>query len=222
MSVYMTEQEQIEAIKKWWHRYNGILTVIVSLILLAMAGYKYWNWHQIKVKQEASNAYEHMMVAFSNQDVKGVRAYGNQLLKEFNDTVYADSARLTLAKLYVSRAKYPEAISQLEYVSNHSKMLSLQQIAKIRMARILVSEESYEKALDELNQVKDDSYIALINEIKGDVYAATAQYPKAIAAYKLAISEVQKQGMGNLFLEMKTNELAALTQTMNSKSADAA
>lgn len=215
MSVYMTEQEQIEAIKKWWQRYNGVLTVIASLILLAIAGYKYWNWHEAKVGQEASNAYEHMMVSFSNQDNKGVRAYANQLLKEYNDTVYADAARLTLAKLYISREKLPDAVAQLEYVSKHSKIPSIQQIAKIRMARILIAEKSYDKALSELSQVKDKAYNPLINEIKGDVYAETGKYQEAIIAYRQAISEVQTQGMGNLFLEMKTNEIAALTQSMN-------
>ncbi|KTC64973.1 transmembrane protein (plasmid) [Legionella adelaidensis] len=218
MSVYMTEQEQIEAIKKWWQRYNGVITVIASLILLAIAGYKYWNWHQAKVAQEASNAYEHLIVAFSNQDNKGVRAYANQLLKEYNETVYADAARLTLAKLYTSREKYQDAITQLDYVAKHSKMTAFQQVAKIRMARILIADKSYDKALSELSQINDTAYSSVVNEIKGDVYAETGKYFEAIAAYRKAINEVQTQGMGNVFLEMKTNELAALTQSMQANS----
>jgi len=215
MSVYMTEREQLEAIKKWWQRYNNVITVIVSIILLAIAGYKYWNWHQDKINQQASNTYEHMMLAFSNQDNKGVRSYASQLLKEYDDTVYADAARLTLAKLLVARAKYPQAQEQLDYVATHSKMTAFQQIAKIRLARLLVAEKSYDKALTELNKIDDGAYLSLVNEIKGDIYAATGRYPQAIASYRKAIDDVQTKGMGNLFLEMKTNELAALTQSMN-------
>src|SRR5674476_375388 len=109
MSVYMTEQEQLEAIKKWWQRYSNVITIVASVILLMVAGYKYWNWHQEKINQEASNSYEHLMFSFSNQDNKGVRAHANQLLNEYGQTVYADAARLTLAKLFVAQAKLEKA-----------------------------------------------------------------------------------------------------------------
>jgi predicted negative regulator of RcsB-dependent stress response len=217
MSVYRTEQEQLEMMKKWWKRYNGIITVVASLILLAISGYKYWNWHQQKISQQASNAYEHMMVAFSNQDNKGVRSYANQLVKEYDNTVYADAARFTLAKVYIGHAKYPQAQEQLSYVAEHSKIPAFQQIANIRVARLLIAEKSYDKALNTLSTVQDNAYLSVINEIKGDIYAATGKYPQAMAAYRLAIDEVQTKGMGNLFLEMKTNELAALTQSVSTK-----
>lgn len=217
MSVYMTEAEQLEAIKKWWKRHNNIITIVLSVILLAISGYKYWNWHQEKVNQQASNAYEHMMLSFSNQDNKGVRAYANQLLSDYGDTVYSDAARLTLAKLYVLREKYPRAQQELEYVATHSKMPVLQQIAQIRLARLLTAEKSYDKALDELAKVAGTTYMPVVNELRGDIYAAKGQYQEAVLSYRKAITEAQKHGMGNLFLEMKTNELAAMTQSMKGR-----
>ena len=153
------------------------------------------------------------MVSFSNQDNKGVRAYANQLLNDYGQTVYADAARLALAKLYVAREKYPLAEEQLDYVATHSKMAALQQVAKIRLARLLASIKSYDKALDELSKVDSAVYMPVVNELKGDIYAATGQYQQAVNSYRKAMSEVQTNGMGNLFLEMKTNDLAALTQT---------
>lgn len=217
MSVYMTEAEQLEAIKKWWKRHNNIITIVLSVILLAISGYKYWNWHQEKVNQQASNAYEHMMLSFSNQDNKGVRAYANQLLSDYGDTVYSDAARLTLAKLYVLREKYQRAQQELEYVATHSKMPVLQQVAQIRLARLLTAEKSYDKALDELAKVADTTYMPVVNELRGDIYAAKGQYQEAVLSYRKAITEAQKHGMGNLFLEMKTNELAAMTQSMKGR-----
>lgn len=214
MSVYMTEAEQLEAIKKWWGRYNNIIIVFLSVILLAMSGYKYWNWHEEKVNQQASNAYEQMMLAFSNQDNRAVRGYANQLLNDYDQTVYADAARLTLAKLYVLREKYAQAHNALDYVATHSKMNALQQIAKIRLARLLAAEKSYDKALQELGKIDSKVYMPVVNELRGDIYAATGQYQQAVVAYRKAITEVHTNGMGNLFLEMKTNELAAMTQSM--------
>ncbi len=213
MSVYMTEAEQLEAIKKWWKRYNNLITIVLSVVLLAISGFKYWNWHQEKISQQASNAYEHLMLSLSNQDNRGVRGYANQLLKDYGQTIYADAARLTLAKLYVVREKYPKAQEELEYVATHSKMVALQQIARIRLARLLAANQSYTKALNELSQVDGTVYLPVVNELRGDIYAATKQYPKAVNFYRKAISEVQTNGMGNLFLEMKTNELVAMTQS---------
>jgi len=215
MSVYMTEAEQIEVIKKWWKRNQNIVTIILSVILLAFSGFKYWNWHQDKLNQQASNAYEHMMFAFSSQDNKSIRAYSKQLLSEYKNTIYADVAHLTLAKLYVSQDKYLKAEEELRAVATHSKMNTLKQIAKIRLARILAANKSYEQALSQLNQIDNSAFTPVVSELKGDIYAATGQYQQAVLAYRKAITEVQNQGMGNLFLEMKTNELLAMTQSMN-------
>jgi len=213
VSIYMTETEQLEAIKKWWKRYNNIITVVLSIILLSVAGYKYWHWHQEKMTQQASNAYEHMMLAYSNQDNKSVRGYVNQLTTEYGDTVYADAARLTLAKLLVVRENYDKAEKQLEYVAGHSKNSAFRQISKIRLARLLASLKSFDKALAELDTLENTAYLPEVNEIKGDIYSAKGQYLQAVDFYRKAINQVQTHGMGNLFLEMKTNELVALTKS---------
>lgn len=219
MSVYMTEAEQIDALKKWWQRYNGIITVLFSVILLILAGIRYWSWHQEKVTFQASNAYERMMLAFSNQDNKAVRGYARQLVTDYGHTVYADAARLTLAKLYVNHEKYAEAQKELEYVAGHAKMMALADVAKIRLARILTAEKSYEQALNELTKVQENTYLPVVNELRGDIYSATGRYQEAANYYRQAIKEVQTNGMGNLFLEMKTNELAAYMQSMTAKDA---
>jgi len=213
MSIYMTEDEQLEAIKKWWKRYNGIVIVSISVVMLVISGFRYWSWHEQKVTQLASNTYEHLMVAFSNHDNKGVRGYANQLITEYGKTVYADAAHLALAKLYVERANYARAHEELRKVAVHSKMPTLKQAAKIRLARLMAAEKSYDNALSELAGVTDSAYMPIVNELKGDIYAATGRYPQAVSFYREALNEVQAKGMGNLFLEMKTNELAALTQS---------
>lgn len=214
MSVYMTEDEQLEVIKKWWQRYGNIVTIFLSLILLSIAGYRYMHWHQDKLTQQASITYENMMIAFSNQNIKSVRSYANELIKDYGHSVYADVAHMTLAKVYVSKNKLDQAKSELQAVALKSNMPALKQIAKIRIARLLAAEKSYTNALKELSSVEDEAYLPVINELKGDIYGATGQYQQAITSYRQAINEVKNNGMGNLFLEMKTNELAIKNQSM--------
>ncbi len=215
MSVYMTEEEQLEVIKKWWRKYGNWVTTACSVVLLCIAGYRYWFWHESKVTQQASVVYEHMMVAFSNQDVKAVRSYANELINQHAHSVYSDAAHLILAKLYVSKEKLDAAGQELRFVATESRMPALKQIAKIRLARVLAAQKSFTNALNELTTVDDKTYLAIINELKGDIYGETGQYQEAINAYRLAIKEVKTNGMGNLFLEMKTNELALKNQSSN-------
>lgn len=211
MSVYMTETEQLEAIKTWWKRYNNVITIGLSVILLLVSGNKYWHWHQEKVNQQASTAYEQMMLASSNQDGQGVRAYANQLITDYGQTVYADVARLTLAKRYMLRENYPKAQKELEQVALHSTMPTLKDVANIRLARIFAAQKSYDQALTQLDHVNQLTYMPIVNELKGDIFAAKGQYQQAVVAYRKAMDDVQMHGMGNVFLEMKTNELVAMT-----------
>ena len=121
---------------------------------------------------------------------------------------------MTLAKIYISKDKLDQAQSELQVVASKSNMPALKQIAKIRIARILAAGKSYTNALSELSSVEDNAYLPVINELKGDIYGATGQFQDAIAAYRLAIAEVKNNGMGNVFLEMKTNELAIKSQSV--------
>ncbi|KTD54433.1 transmembrane protein [Legionella sainthelensi] len=214
MSVYMTEEEQLESIKKWWKQYGNLITIVLSLILFGVAGYRYLHWHQDKLTQQASIAYEHMMVALSNHNIKAVRSYANELTHEHSGSVYADVAHMTLAKIYVSKNKLNKAKEELQSVASNSQMLALKQIAKIRIARIYAAEKSYTNALKELSSIDDNTYLPVINELKGDIYGATGQYQEAMNSYKLALDEVKTNGMGNLFLEMKTNEIASKSHSM--------
>jgi predicted negative regulator of RcsB-dependent stress response len=208
---YKTEEEQIESIKKWWNHYSNSILILLSLVLLTIAGYRYWHSYQANKTDEASRAYEHLMVAFSNQNNKAIKSYANQLIKQYPHTVYADAAHLTLAKLYVNKNKLKDAAIELQSVAASSKMPALKQVAKIRLARVLVMNKAYDKAVETLEVVTDKGYLSLINELKGDIYASKGEYQRAIHFYRLALEEAKKQGLGNLFLEMKTNEMAALT-----------
>lgn len=214
MSVYMTEDEQLEAIKKWWNRHGNKVSILLSIVLLCIAGYRYMNWRHDKITQEASVVYEQMMVALSNHDNKSVRAFATELTKDYKNSVYADAAHMTLAKIYVVKNKLAEAKDELAMVDTKGNRLAIKQIAKIRLARILAAEQSYDAALKQLNTLEDKTYLPIINELKGDIFTATGQYQQAIDAYKLAMEETKTNGMGNLFLEMKTNEVAMKNQSL--------
>lgn len=215
MSVYMTEEEQVELIKSWWKKYSGIIIVSLSILLLVLSAVRYWHWHQENKIKQASNTYERMMLAFSNSDYKSVKSYSRQLIDDYNKTVYADSARLILAKIAINHEKYGYAKNLLAIVAKNSKSNLMMDIARIRLSRILIEEKAYDEALLQLNGISNSPYFPMVDELKGDIYTAMGKNFDAAKHYQEAINAVEKNGVGNLFLEMKSSELLAEVNSNN-------
>lgn len=214
MSVYMTEDEQLESIKNWFKKYGNILTTIVSILLLVIAAYRYYNWHQNNVAQKASANYEQMMLAMSHNNLNSVKSYARNLTQNFKNTVYADVAHLTLAKMYVIKNNLSKAKQELQWVFEKGHDSALRQISMLRLARILLTEKKYDNALKQLNNLHEKTFIAIVNELKGDIFFAKGEFQNANKSYQQAILEAKNSGVGNLFLEMKSNELAMKTHTL--------
>lgn len=213
MSVYRTEEEQIEAIKKWWNKYSNIITVCLLALLVSTAGYRYWDWHNKKVLAQASTAYENLIIAYANHQDDSVKSYSTELFQNYQSTVYAQVAHLVMAKVYLNEEKPELAEQELSLAAQSQALPALQQVAKIRLSRMYASKKNYDKAMAELSSIKETTYQALIEELKGDIYASQGKIDEANSAYQQASEEVRMNGLGNQFLEMKINELASFTQS---------
>ena len=211
LNEYLNEYEQWNALKKWWQRYNAIVIIAFSMVLLALSAYKYWNWHQQKAMEIASNTYERMMLASANHQSKLIKKYANELVGKYPESIYSDAARLSLAKLAVSNHDYDAAEQQLKWVAENSKIPEVSAVAKIRLARIWYVNKQFAKALGILKGMDSKVYLPLVDELRGDIYTAMNQFDKAVDYYRKALSEVQNYGVGNLFLEMKSNDLVAVS-----------
>lgn len=205
MNTYVTEEEQIEAIKAWWKKYGNHFMTGLIVVLLAIAGWKYWQQQQEKVKQAASVSYEHMMSAHASQDDSGVQAQANTLLSQYAKSVYADGARLLLAKTAVKKKRYQQADEYLSSVIQHSGVAALKQVARLRLARIYLHQKQYAHALQLLHVLDDDAYLPYAYELEGDVYAAQGDPQKARVQYQKAVDSSPQFAAKNPLLMMKLN-----------------
>lgn len=206
-TVYMTEVEQLEVLKRWWKRYQQVILTGLTVVLLLVSGVRYWQWHQQKVTEQASNAYEHLMMAFSSQDAEAVSAYAQQLVTQYSGTIYADTAHLIRAKLALATGKYADAKQALQAVAVHSKFTILADVARLRLARVFMYEKAYDAALQQLELVKNINYVALRTELRGDIYFAMGKLKAAKHEYQVAQASIEKTGVNNLFLEMKQHDV---------------
>ena len=146
-NMYLNEYEQWNALKKWWYKYNGIIILAFSLILLSISAYKYWAWHEESRLQVASNLYEQMMMSAANHQHDQIKKIADQLVNDYPKSIYADAARLSLAKLAVANKEYDKAEHALQWVANNSETSELADVAKIRLARVWLAKRMHEKPL---------------------------------------------------------------------------
>ncbi len=211
MSTYLTEEEQIEEIKKWWKNWGNFILTAIALCILAITGYHWWQQRNTRLTEAASTQYVQMISNVSNKDSSVATAHANSLISNFSNTPYASVAHLLLAKQAVDSDKLDLATKQLQTVVKTSTAPLFKQLARIRLARILNAQKHYTQAIDVLKTVDDKSFQSLIAEVLGDTYLAQGKKQQARAQYKIALDTLPKGGaMNRPLLEMKYNDTATI------------
>ncbi|MFT6776534.1 MAG: putative negative regulator of RcsB-dependent stress response [Paraglaciecola sp.] len=202
MEQYETEEQQVEAIKRFWKE-NGLALVIGALLGFGgLLGWRYYNDSQIEAKEQASFAYEKV----SEELLKGEVGFSqaNTFIENHSDTGYAMLMALEMAQQSIERKDLSEAAKQLEFVTNNAKLSAIKSVAQVRLARIQIEQGKLELALASADQVTDPAFKGQSQEIKGDIYQAQQLFDKARAAYSAAL-ETNKR---DRILKMKLDNLA--------------
>lgn len=179
---YVSEKEQIDAIRKWWQENGKFILIAVILGLSVGFGWRYWHKVETNRAENASMIYQSVLMADRKNDFAAVQGGAGLLEKDYASAPYASLAALLLAKESAQKNDLPAALSQLQWVISHSDQSRLQALARISTARILVSQNKDKEALSEVNAIKDKSFDPLVNWIKGDI-AVKAGDAKAAQQY---------------------------------------
>lgn len=202
MEQYETEEQQIEAIKRFWKE-NGVALVVGALLGLGgLLGWRYYNDSQIAAKEQASFAYEKA----SEELVKGESGFSQAktFIDTHSDTGYAMLMALELAQQAIERKDLSEAAKQLEFVAVNADLSAVQAVAQLRLARVQIEQGELDLALSSADKVTDQAFKGQSEEIKGDVYLAQQLFDKARAAYSAALESNQRDQV----LKMKLDNLA--------------
>ena len=188
MEGYKTEEEQVEALKKWWND-NGTSVIIGFCVLAAaIAGWQYWQAQKTATAVQASMLIEHATQALDDENHQGVSDAAGQILSEFSDTSYAPMAALLLAKSKYLSDDIVSAQTYLQWALDNSKDEGIQHIARIRLASVLWQQDKGDEALSLVNSVEPGKFIASYEELRGDIFASQGKNQEAIKAYEIAVS----------------------------------
>lgn len=208
MTELLTEQEQVEQLKKWLRLY-GIPAILG--ILAGIAIFYSWNYYQsyhARILSHASRVYDEMLTDRAQNNMQNTTVQAEKLFSHYPSTPYSDMAALMLAREAATTKNYPEAAKQLTWVMEHGHSASIRQIARLRLARLSLAEQKPDEALSLLKKVDDKAFSGLIDEVLGDAYLAKKQISEARDAYQRAFQELPNSEEIRPLLEMKLNNLA--------------
>ena len=126
---------------------------------------------------------------------------------DHDDSLYASLAAMAAARGYVEQGKLEEAGKELSWTASNAPDKQVALIARIRLARVQSALGKPEEALKTLPKKAPESFTALVEEVRGDLYVATGDTDKALTAYQAALDSGQNVSNSQV-LTMKINELA--------------
>ena len=206
-----TEEEQIEAMKKWWEENGKQTLVAVVLVAGGWLGFNGYQDSQRETAEAASVVYQEMLVlSGSEEDAdKGQRAVLlDQLQSDYPGTVYSQFAGLFKAKDAVEADDLELAEAELTKVVSNAKDEALLHTATVRLARVMVAAGKLDDALALLANDKTGAFEAEYQETTGDALLAKGDKSAARDAYSKAVVAAQRIGANNPVLQMKLDDLA--------------
>jgi predicted negative regulator of RcsB-dependent stress response len=182
-----------------------VLGSIVAAIV-AFAGYRGWVYWSAQQAEDAGAMFAPVAEAAKAKDPKKLGEAAQPLIAKHPRSYYASEAALVLAKGAFDAGNLDEARKQLEWVVANG-VEEHRGVARMRLAAVLMEQKKYEEALKVLDGSKDEAFVALAADLRGDIMLAQGRLDEARAAYKLAS---EKAGPRNPVKNIADTKLNAL------------
>ena len=216
---YQTEDEQVEALKKWWNEHGKSTLITVLLAVAGVFGFQGWQKQQQAEADAASAIYQNLIIAADWQNgaataeqAATANHLADTLKADFPSSTYARFAALHKAKLAVMAKDLTTAEQELRWVLASESSADIAVPTRLRLARVLSAQGNYDMALTELLG-DSGSYASAYEELRGDIYVAQDKKAEAALAYQKALELGQQQAnpTANPLLTMKIEHSAIPT-----------
>ena len=218
MEAYRTEEEQVEALRRWWQE-NGRTTVVAVVVALGIGfGWQGWKHYNQERSEGASDLYQRMLQAYSVPALSGEQQevaaqLAQQLKTEYEGSSYSQFAALQLASTAVIENDLSAAEGELRWVLARADVGGdIARITQVRLARVLAAQGQQEQALAILDEADAGPYQASYALARGDILSSMGREQQALEAYRAARSLATADGQINLrSLEQKLQALGSIT-----------
>lgn len=211
------EQEQIDALKKWW-RENG--TMVVGGVVIGLGAMGGWNWWQARQQAEAeaaSAAFSNALVAVSTSatatdtEAAAKAAENALILSQDAKGAYAPLAALAAATIAVEANSNDAAIEALGRAIDAADDDAMRSLAHLRLARVLLASGDADGAAANLDLVASSAFSALADELRGDIAHARDDADGARERYQALLDSEDLPGDSAVRLRLKLDALGRYT-----------
>ncbi len=213
MADHLTEQEQMEMLKRWWKERGAQTLLLVVLGVGGWFGWHQWQDYSDRKAQQASLLYDELLTlaTAAEQPSAEQRARLNELagaLKEQHGrSQYAHYAGLVLARQAVLDQNLEAAETELRAVMDAADE-ELAAVAGLRLARVLAARGAYSEALTVLERDVPKALASQYAEVRGDTQMLSGDLVAARAAYQLALDTLGTPDDNvRAVLELKLNQV---------------
>lgn len=183
---YETEEQQVEALKRWWSE-NG--RAVIAGVVLGGAGIGGWQLWQHRAETQAvaaSDGWSRTLEAVSAGDAALVASQADTLADDYDNTLYAAYAQLAAARAAIEADDLDTAATRLTWAMDNAVQDDVKLIARVRLARVEGARGAPDTGLALLPSDYPEAFTGLIEEARGDLAALADDPDAARAAYELA------------------------------------
>jgi len=206
---YRTDDEQLDALRRWWNENGKSLAVAVVTAVALSFGWQTWQASEDQNLAQASDIYQALLrnISIGAPEDESSK-YADELINDYAETTYAQFAAFHLAAIAVRMDKLPEAERQLRWVLKHAaKGSDSAQLAELRLARVLGASGQTEKSLAILQGGGDGPFAAAYAAAEGDVLLAAGRNNEARMAYQKSLAMGGIEGSASSSVSQKLQSL---------------
>ena len=202
-----TEQEELEALQKWWKENGRAVVVGLVLGLGGVFGWTAWQSRAEATAERLSVVYQSMVEMAASDDHREALLRADQIMQDQPDSEYAALAGLLGAKSAFAIGRTDDANHLLGWVVENASRAELRDVARIRSARLLLDGGEADAGLAMLAQVSTSAFAATVEELRGDILIDNRQSEAAAKAYETALSSAPITSGTRARLQMKLDDL---------------
>ncbi len=222
MAEHETEEEQIEALKRWWAEFGNRIMLVLALVICSYGGWQYVDQQQRERAEIASNDYSDMLDILDQQPLGTAleTAVGEQIVNAAQDlksqhenSGYAHLGALAAARVAVEQGDLDTAAAELQWALEHNPDTIKERVVRLRLARVEAARGNFDAALALVQGIDPGALKSLYEEAKGDFYAQQGNAAAALTAYQAAVeSNDSRDNVIASVLQMKLDQVTVSSE----------
>jgi predicted negative regulator of RcsB-dependent stress response len=214
---HITEEEQIEALKRWWDENGKQVVLAIVLTVGGYFGWQAWTDHVDDQTAAASLVYQEMLDNMDGAvpgDTLGadkqaeISLLAETLKQDYSNTQYAFYAALIKAKLAVESTDLTAAAVELQWAMDNADETVNENIARLRLARVEAAAGNLDTALQLVQGVDAGELKSAFDEAKGDFYQQQGNAGAAYSAYEAAMMSIDAgNSSASQLLQLKISQV---------------